>query len=83
VKPSKRCATAWGGISPATERSERNELQAEIDAAAFHAYGLERREVQYILDDFHRVHSPRIMTEEYFDMVFEKFDILEEEGPLQ
>jgi len=40
-------------------------------------------EVQYILDDFHRVHSPRIMTEEYFDMVFEKFDILEEEGPLQ
>jgi hypothetical protein len=72
-----------GGISPATERSERNELQAEIDAAAFHAYGLERREVQYILDDFHRVHSPRIMTEEYFDMVFEKFDILEEEGPLQ
>jgi len=82
VKPSKRCATVWEAfLQP--QRSERNELQAEIDAAAFHAYGLERREVQYILDDFHRVHSPRIMTEEYFDMVFEKFDILEEEGPLQ
>jgi type I restriction-modification system DNA methylase subunit len=69
------------GIEPATDRSKRRELQAEIDAAAFHAYGLERRDVEFVLDDFHRVSNPRIMTEEYFDMVFEKFDTLAKEGP--
>ncbi|WP_135851111.1 Eco57I restriction-modification methylase domain-containing protein [Halorussus salinus] len=72
-----------GGIEPATNTQERQEIQAEIDAAAFHAYGLERREVQFILDDFHRVTNPRMMTENYFDMVFEKFDLLEEEGPFK
>jgi hypothetical protein len=69
-----------GGIDPATNKEERRELQAEIDAAAFHAYGLERQEVRFVLNDFHRVGNPRLMTEEYFDMVFEKFDILQEEG---
>ena len=70
-----------GGIEPATEHRKRRELQAEIDAAAFHAYGLSRRDVKFVLDDFHRVSNPRIMTEEYFDMVFEKFDMLAKEGP--
>lgn len=70
-----------GGISPATDRAKRNELQAEIDAAAFHAYGLEREDVQYVLDDFHQVQAPRIMTDEYLDMVFEKYDVLKQEGP--
>ena len=70
-----------GGIEPATDRRKRRELQAEIDAAAFHAYGLERQDVEFVLDDFHRVSNPRIMTEEYFDMVFEKYDMLENEGP--
>ncbi|OYR38633.1 Eco57I restriction-modification methylase domain-containing protein [Halorubrum sp. Hd13] len=70
-----------GGVEPATEHRKRRELQAEIDAAAFHAYGLGRRDVKFVLDDFHRVSNPRIMTEEYFDMVFEKFDTLAEEGP--
>jgi hypothetical protein len=70
-----------GGIEPVTDQGKRRELRAEIDAAAFHAYGLERREVEFILDDFHRVSNPQIMTEEYFDMVFEKYDALEEEGP--
>ncbi|WP_276259003.1 Eco57I restriction-modification methylase domain-containing protein [Haloglomus litoreum] len=72
-----------GGIEPATEHEERRELQAEIDAAAFHAYGVERRDVQFVLDDFHRVSNPRLMTEEYFGMVFEKFDVLAEEGPFE
>jgi type I restriction-modification system DNA methylase subunit len=72
-----------GGIKPATDEKERRELRAEIDAAAFHAYDLARRDVQFILDDFHRVEDPRIMDEEYFDMVFEKFDLLEEKGPLE
>jgi len=71
-----------GGIEPATDQDERRELRAEIDGAAFHAYGLERREVKFVLDDFHRVENPRLMDEEYFDMVFEKFDRLTEEGPM-
>jgi hypothetical protein len=70
-----------GEITPVTNRAKRNKLQAEIDAAAFHAYGLERGDVRYVLDDFHQVQSPRIMTDEYLDMVLEKFDVLEQEGP--
>lgn len=31
-----------GGIDPATDPEERKRLQAGIDAAAFHAYGLDR-----------------------------------------
>ena len=71
-----------GGIEPATEQHERRELQAEIDAAAFHAYGLERRDVKFVLDDFHRVENPKLMDEEYFDLVFEKYDLLNQKGPL-
>jgi hypothetical protein len=72
-----------GGLEPAIDKDERRELQAEIDAAAFHAYGLERRDVKFVLDDFHRVSNPRLMTEEYLDMVFEKFDFLATEGPFE
>jgi hypothetical protein len=71
------------GIDPATGPMNRQELRAEIDAAAFHAYGLERRDVKFVLDDFHRVSNPRLMTEEYLDMVFEKFDFLATEGPFE
>jgi hypothetical protein len=39
--------------------------------------------VEFVLDDFHRVSNPRVMTEEYFDMVFEKFDLLASEGPFE
>ena len=70
-----------GGLEPAVNETERLELQAEIDAAAFHAYGINRREMKFVLDDFHRVEKPRVMTEEYFDTVFEKYDLLEQEGP--
>jgi hypothetical protein len=70
-----------GDIEPATDEKERHHVQAEIDAASFHAYGLNRRDVEFILDDFHRVSNPRTMTEEYFDMVFEKYDQLNQEGP--
>jgi len=69
------------GIEPATDEDERKHLQAEIDAAAFHAYGLNRRDTEFILDDFHRVNDPRVMTSEYFDLVFEKYDELAETGP--
>jgi len=72
-----------GGIDPVLDENERRELRAEIDAAAFHAYGLERQEVAFILEDFHRVENPRLMTEEYFHMVSEKFDLLQEEGSFE
>ncbi|RDZ44452.1 type II restriction endonuclease subunit M [Haloferax sp. Atlit-10N] len=70
-----------GDIEASTDENERMRLQAEIDAAAFHAYGLDRRDTEFVLDDFHRVNKPRVMTEEYFDLVFEKYDELTETGP--
>ena len=42
-----------GGIDPASDSEDRKRLQAEIDAAAFHAYGLDREETQFVCDDFH------------------------------
>ena len=72
-----------GGVDEATDEVERRTVQAEIDAAAFHAYGLDRDDVAFVLDDFHRVSNPRIMTEEYFDAVLEKYDKLAEEGPYE
>mgnify|MGYP006926878148 CR=1 FL=1 len=70
-----------GGIERATEERERRRLQAEIDAAAFHAYGLARGDTAFVLDDFHRVENPRLMDEAYFEMVLEKYDELAGEGP--
>jgi hypothetical protein len=67
-----------GGIDPATEMSERRRLQAEIDAATFHTYGLTREQTAFVLDDFHRVRDPRIMDEEYFESVLEEYDALTE-----
>jgi type I restriction-modification system DNA methylase subunit len=65
-----------GGIQPATDMDERREVQAELDAAAFHAYGLDREQTAFVLDDFHRVQNPRVMDEDYFHMVLEKYDEL-------
>ena len=65
-----------GGIEPATTMDERREVQAELDAAAFHAYGLDREQTAFVLDDFHRVQNPRLMDEDYFEMVLEKYDNL-------
>lgn len=65
-----------GGIEPATDIDERREVQAELDAAAFHAYGLDREQTAFVLDDFHRVQDPRLMDEDYFGMVLEKYDSL-------
>jgi len=70
-----------GGIEPATDDSERRKLQAEIDAAALHAYGLNNRDAEFILNDFHRVSDPRVMTEEYFDIVLDNYALLEQTGP--
>jgi len=63
-------------IEPATDPDERERLQAELDAGAFHAYGLDREQTAFILDDFYQVQNPRRMTDEYFELVLEKFDEL-------
>lgn len=65
-----------GGIDTATDMSERLEVQAELDAAAFHAYGLDHDQTGFVLDDFHRVQDPRLMDEDYFEMVLEQYDEL-------
>lgn len=70
-----------GGISPVMDQEKRNELRAEIDAAASHAYGLTHDDVEFMLDSFLTVQSPRIMTQEYFDNVLRKFEDLNQEGP--
>jgi hypothetical protein len=69
-----------GGIDPATDSDEREALQAELDAAAFHAYGLDREQTAFVLEDFHRVRSSRRMTDEYFESVLEKYDELSGSG---
>jgi hypothetical protein len=66
-----------GGVDPATELSERREVQAELDAATFHAYGLDREQTTFVLDDFHRVQNPRLMDDDYFEMVLEKYEEIE------
>jgi hypothetical protein len=65
-----------GGVDPVTDMNKRREVQAEIDAAAFHAYGLDRDQTAFVLDDFDQVQSPRLMDDDYFDMVLEKYDTL-------
>lgn len=45
-------------------------------------FRLDREATKFVLDDFHRHRDPRLMTEDYFDMVLEKYDELAEEGPL-
>lgn len=64
------------GIEAATTESKRRQIQAELDAGAFYAYGLTREQTKFILDDFYMVQNPRRMTEDYFDLVLEKFDEL-------
>jgi len=69
------------GIDPVQEEEKRRKLRAEIDAAALHAYGLNYEDAEFILDDFHRVRDPRLMDEDYFTLVLEKYEALSESGP--
>lgn len=68
--------TRLDGIEPAIEIDQRKKLQAQIDAAAFHAYNLNQDETRFVLDDFYRVNNPRMMTDSYFELVFEVYDEL-------
>jgi hypothetical protein len=70
-----------GGLEPAIDTDERRRLRAETDAAAFHAYGLDRKQTKFVLDDFHRIQNPQVMDEDYFDSVLKFYDQLAESGP--
>ena len=64
------------GIEPVVSVNNRREVQAEMDAAAFHAYGLDHEQTAFVLSDFHRVQNPRLMDEDYFQMVLKKYEQL-------
>ena len=67
-----------GGIEPVVNATKRREIQAELDAATFHAYGLDHQETAFVLGDFYRVQNPRLMDEDYFQLVLEKYEQLAE-----
>jgi hypothetical protein len=52
---------------------ERRKMQIELDAGAFHAYGLSEEEVEFVLNDFYKVDNPRMMTQAYFERVLEEY----------
>jgi hypothetical protein len=61
-------------IEPVTDRIERRKIQAEVDAAAIIAYGLDKTEMEFLLNDFYKVEDPRLMDDAYFDLVREKHE---------
>ena len=67
-----------GGINPVESDEERRTVQAELDAAALHVCGLTESEAKFVLEDFNRVNEPRMMDEDYFKSVFNKYQSLQE-----
>ncbi|MFB6245481.1 MAG: Eco57I restriction-modification methylase domain-containing protein [Candidatus Nanohaloarchaea archaeon] len=65
-------------LNPVTEEDKRKKIRAEIDAAAFHAYELNESEVEFVLEDFHQVKDPELMTDAYLASVDNKFKELKE-----
>ncbi|WP_254808453.1 Eco57I restriction-modification methylase domain-containing protein [Natronosalvus amylolyticus] len=72
-----------GNPEPVKTKQERRHVQAELDAAAFHAYGFNQGDVGFILNDFYQVSNPRFMDDEYFELVSEKFHQLSEDSHQQ
>ncbi len=67
----------YGGRLNKWDESERAVLMAELDAAYFHLYGIDRDDAEYILSTFKGIHEPnpnlpnRASTAEF---ILEKFD---------
>ena len=53
--------TEYGGRLNKWDEAERAELMAELDAAFFHLYGLNRHDVEYILSTFKGIHDQRTL----------------------
>ncbi len=59
---------------------DRDRLRAELDAVAFHIYGVERRDVDYIMEDFHIVKRKDLAAHgEYRTkrLILEAYDLME------
>jgi hypothetical protein len=54
MRPLAEAAGFKEGVHKWNE-AERHQLRAELDAAYFHLYGLDRQEVDYVLDQFQGV----------------------------
>jgi hypothetical protein len=50
--------TEYGGRLNKWDETERAELTAELDAAFFHLYGIERDDAEYVLSTFKGIHDP-------------------------
>ncbi len=53
--------TEYGGRLNKWDEAERAELMAELDAAYFHLYGIDRDDAEYILSTFKGIHDERIL----------------------
>lgn len=62
----------------AVDEGSKERLLRTIDDAA----SALREQTAFVLDDFHRVQNPRVMDEDYFELVLEFYDELVEAGPL-
>lgn len=51
----------YGGRLNKWDEAERAELMAELDAAFFHLYGIDRDDVEYILSTFKGIHAERTL----------------------
>lgn len=81
--PFEEMRSRLGGIEPIIDPEQRKETQAELDAAVFHAYGIDEQEVAFILDDFHQVENPDVMDDAYFEMVLEDYRELTDDQPAE
>jgi hypothetical protein len=53
--------TEYGGRLNKWDEAERAELMAELDAAFFHLYGIDRNDAEYILSTFKGIHEERTL----------------------
>ena len=53
--------TEYGGRLNKWDEAEREELMAELDAAFFHLYGVDRDDAEYILSTFKSIHKERTL----------------------
>lgn len=51
----------YGGRLNKWDEAERAELMAELDAAYFHLYGIDRDDAEYILSTFKGIHEARTL----------------------
>ncbi|MCH8046274.1 MAG: hypothetical protein IID44_21400 [Planctomycetes bacterium] len=56
-----RTGDAEGGRLNKWDEAERAELLAELDAAFFHLYGIDRDNAEYILSTFKKIHDQRTL----------------------